>query len=313
MYKLLPNLTTIYILFLFSALPNTKGKIFFKNLRLRCKLRNNEKLETPKVIDEKIERCSRFRRFINFFKFGRSKSSFFMSRLKRNRKIGPVKTNLSIGYVNESCNNDSSEIIDVDEVPWNRDTVQISVKDDKKNSENTSVNVCKEDCESGQDVDSEKSLKEGGDFFNQLNAKISEIDKKRKLAPILGAKLKNIKLESEIYHNQFYSANFKTEDDVAESRPSTAKPPTEYTPKSKALTEEGLKLRQIRANELRAQATEKRIQAITARRERFEKNKVIMDEAKQRKIKNSRDARKKRREQVFLNKSRINIQRIEVL
>lgn len=296
---------------LLSASTRTKEKVFFKNLRLRRKLHNDEKLETTEAIDEKAEHCSRFRRFINFFKFGRSKISLFMSQRKKSRKISPMKTKLSIVHIEKPCN--SSEIVEV------FSTVHIPVENTfKKKIEETNLEVCEKTYESSQDTnkkDSSEIISNGKrDLFDRIDVKIAESNKKSKLTPIQGAKLKNIQLESEIYHNQFYKVNFESLEDDVESLPSTAKlPKKRIASVPKRLSEEALKLKQIRANELRAQATEKRIRPITERRERFEKNKAIIDEAKQQSIKNSRDARKKRKEQVALNKTRIDGQKIEVV
>ena len=200
----------------------------------------------------------------------------------------------------ETMSNDSGTIIELSEKEAEDDKNKIRIQEENE------PNTDKQANDSG--LVSTSSNEDQKNFFERMEDKVAE-KLSTKLKPIEGGKLMALRLNHEIYSNCGSYKGEITFNEATKTRPTTA---TDNKDTHKLLSADQLKLKQIRANEIRVQSTEKRIRPITARRERYQERKAIADEVKRLEEEASREERRRREERVAANKAKIDSDRQQV-
>ena len=146
------------------------------------------------------------------------------------------------------------------------------------------------------------------ELFDRIENKIAKIEP-LKLPPITNADIKTLQLEYDVFQDgRFYRANIAVKGGEICRRPDT--PSLVPRAPKEPITEEFLKLKQIKANQLKAEEINKQLRQISARRERFEHRKAAIEEAKRANtLMAMRDARK---QQALQNKARIDADKTKV-
>ena len=156
------------------------------------------------------------------------------------------------------------------------------------------------------------------DLFERIEKKIASKPKnRRRLAPIIGGVKLNqqqqLNVEYSMFSNKFYRGDLlisqgKQQQQQLPPRPVTPSLCKDPLVTRELLSEEYLTQKQNKADELRNETVMKRLQLTSARRDKFEKRKTELVQAK----KNKEESKKKQEEKVSENKIKMDAEKVEV-
>ena len=290
-----------------------ENKGLFKNLRMRLKLVNNQ-IEKPEKVEDKFQKHFRLRKFLDFFKFRGLK------KMRKSRKItpAPVKfVSLNVSSVEVDASVVAVQGLGTEKKAEDTDGKKSDVGDDKALIDNKGL--VKEN-ELSLVVANGGAQKENAssDLFERIEKKIASSKPKTRgrLAPIAGVKKmpNQLQVEYSLFGSNFYRGDLNSPEarEQPPARPTTPRLCRDPLESRQQLSKEALIQKQSKADEIRNDTVVKRLQAISARRDRFEKRKdefaVELAEKKKKQI----ESKIERGDKVAENKTRVDTGKVEV-